>query len=98
MTVNLLYIRQLGGKTIFSCSRRQRPKTLILCVVLVLVAATLSRAQQPREPDPPGIANLDSVTVSGATLTLRAGQDTVTVQIVEPNILRVDYQPHGPTS
>jgi alpha-glucosidase (family GH31 glycosyl hydrolase) len=98
MTVNLLYIRQLGGKTIFSCSRRQRPKTLILCVVLVLVAATLSRAQQPREPDPPGIANLDSVTVSGATLTLRAGQDTVTVQIVEPNILRVDYQPHGQTS
>lgn len=65
---------------------------------LILAVATLTQSQQPSKPEPPGIGNLDSVTVSGDTVTLRAGQDTVIAQIVEPNILRVNYQPQGQAS
>lgn len=36
--------------------------------------------------------------MNGDTLTLHAGGDTIVVQVVEPNILRVHYQPQGQTS
>jgi alpha-glucosidase (family GH31 glycosyl hydrolase) len=97
MIINLP-ICHLVGKAIFSFSPRQRLPPPILCALLIFALATLTRAQQPSKPGPPGIGNLDSLAVSGDTLTLRAGQDTVTAQIVEPNILRVNYQPQGQTS
>jgi alpha-glucosidase len=44
------------------------------------------------------MGNLKSIAVKGDTLTLRVGSDTATVQVVEPNILRVHYHPDGQTS
>lgn len=46
----------------------------------------------------PGIGNLDQIAVHGDTLTLQAGRDSITVQVVAPNILRVHYHPNGETS
>jgi len=47
---------------------------------------------------PPGVGNLGQVVAHGDTVTLRAGRDSVTVHVVEPNILRVHYHPNGATS
>ncbi len=47
---------------------------------------------------PRGMGNLDAVSVSGDTLTLRSGHDSLTVQVVEPNVVRVHYHPNGVTS
>ncbi len=47
---------------------------------------------------PPGIGKLDQLVVEDARLTLRAGRDSLTVQAVEPNILRVHYHPNGAAS
>ena len=97
MTINPLSICQLAYHTSFSWARRCLTPS-ILCVILLLAVATLARAQQAPKPDPSGLGNLDGLTVNGDTLTLRAGQDTVIAQIVEPNILRVNYRPQGRTS
>jgi alpha-glucosidase (family GH31 glycosyl hydrolase) len=47
---------------------------------------------------PAGVGNVDNVSANGDTLTLHSGQDLITVQVVEPNILRVHYHPNGETS
>lgn len=73
-----------------------------LCVAAVLVAvfggAVPLGAQEAPAQLPPGIGKLDEVAVKGDTLTLAAGRDSLTVQVVEPNILRLHYHPNGETS
>src|SRR5215510_9448529 len=67
-------------------------------LALIAAAAVCAQAQHlPLEP-PPGMGDLESVVRTGDTLTLRAGQDTLIAQIVEPNILRVHYRPEGQTT
>ena len=70
----------------------------IVCALLVLLGAHAARAQQAEKDPPPGVGNLDRAEVNGDTLTLHAGADAIVVQVVEPNILRVHYQPQGQTS
>ena len=66
--------------------------------LLILSGRSAARAQQAEKDPPPGVGNLDRAEVNGDTLTLHAGADTIVVQVVEPNILRVHYQPQGQTS
>jgi alpha-glucosidase len=70
----------------------------VACALLILLCAHVARAQQAEKDPPPGPANLDRAEVDGDTLTLHAGADSIVVQVVEPNILRVHYQPQGQTS
>ncbi|MFZ3380523.1 MAG: TIM-barrel domain-containing protein [Candidatus Acidiferrales bacterium] len=77
---------------------RWREISRIVCALLILSGANIARAQQAPKDPPPGVGNLDRAEVSGDTLTLHAGEDTIVVQVVEPNVLRVHYQPHGQTS
>jgi alpha-glucosidase len=71
----------------------------MLGLVLVLFAAApLLSAQETAPPLPHGVGNLDHVGVNGDTLTLRSGRDSLTVQLVEANVLRVHYHPNGATS
>jgi alpha-glucosidase len=70
-----------------------------MAVVLQISAAVASSSAQGTPVQPaPGIGKLVRVAVNGDTLTLRAGPDSLTVQVVEPNILRVHYHPNGTTS
>ncbi|HEY6251827.1 MAG TPA: TIM-barrel domain-containing protein [Candidatus Angelobacter sp.] len=64
----------------------------------ILVFATALWAQQSPATGPAGIGNLDSVSVSGDTLTIRSGGDTVIAQMVDANMLRVNYRRQGKTS
>ncbi len=82
---------------LFSALRRRAIKPTLFAY-LILICPALARAQQPPKQSPPGIGNLESVVVNGDTLTLHVGEDTVMVQVVEPNILRVHYSPQGQTS
>jgi alpha-glucosidase (family GH31 glycosyl hydrolase) len=74
-----------------------RKAVLVLCAFVILSAAPLMHARTPPKQSP-GVGNLDNVAVQDDTLTLRAGPDTMIVQVVEPNILRVHYEPGGQTS
>lgn len=68
---------------------------------LAPLAAPLAGAQDaPRKASAAaaGLGNLDSVAVNGDTVTLHAGRDSLTVQVVEPNVVRVHYHPNGATS
>ncbi len=70
-----------------------------IAVVLQIVAgAAVLGAQGTPAQLPPGIGKLDRVVVNGDRLTLRAGRDSLIVQVAEPNILRVHYHPSGATS
>ncbi len=80
-----------------SVSPLRRHIARILCALILLCAHEV-RAQQAEKDPPPGIGNLDRAEVNGDTLTLHAGADTIVVQVVEPNILHVHYQPQGQTS
>lgn len=72
----------------------------ILLASAILLTASFARAQNAGQvpAEPAGMGNLDNVAVNGATLLLRAGRDTLTVQVVEPNVLHVHYHPNGDTS
>ena len=78
--------------------RRWRQISRVACALLILLFADVACAQQAEKDPPPGAGNLDRAEVNGDTLTLHAGGDTIVVQVVEPNILRVHYQPQGQTS
>ena len=70
-----------------------------IAVALQIFAATaLSSAQGTSAQLPPAIGKLDQVVVNGDTLILRAGRDSLTVQVVEPNILHVHFHPNGATT
>lgn len=75
-------------------------KTFVLTSVVVLGAAFAPGQNAPRQvpSETPGMGNLSNLSVNDDTLTLRAGQDSLTVQVVEPNIVRVHYHPNGQTS
>jgi alpha-glucosidase len=77
---------------------RREGRAWLLCILFILAIAPWARAQRAAEPLPPGLGTLDRAAVNGATLTLRVRRDTLTVQVVEPNILRVHFEPHGQTS
>src|SRR5215471_13415324 len=64
----------------------------------ILNFATALSAQQSPAKGPAGIGNLDNVSVDGNTITIRSGEDAVIAQVVEPNVLRVNYHPQGRTS
>lgn len=63
-----------------------------------LSLATALSAQQNPAKGPAGIGNLDNVSVDGNTITIRSGEDAVIAQVVEPNVLRVNYRRQGRTS
>ncbi len=76
----------------------RQKNTFVFCTVLIFAAAIWVQAPQAPKQSPPGAGSLESLVVSGDTLTLRVGRDTLIAQIVEPNILRVHYRPQGQTS
>lgn len=78
------------------CVLSGRRVTAIFCGALLL--ATGLGAQQTSAKGPAGLGNLDSVEVSGDTVTIHSGQDTVIAQVIAANALRVDYRPQGKTS
>jgi alpha-glucosidase (family GH31 glycosyl hydrolase) len=78
--------------------RCRRIISLVFCTLFILGRTASSRAQQVSKDPPSGIGNLESLEVRGDTLTLRVGDDTIVVQVVAPNMLRVHYQPQGQTS
>ncbi len=84
---------------VLSCSLRwRRIIFLVLCALLIPATPATLRGQQALKDPPAGIGNLKSAEVTGDTLTLRVGEDTIVVQVVAPNILRVHYQPQNQTS
>src|SRR5215471_16156827 len=66
--------------------------------LLALNLAIGLSAQQSPAKGPAGIGNLDSVSADGNTVTIRSGDSTVIAQVVEPDVLRVNYRPQGKTS
>jgi alpha-glucosidase (family GH31 glycosyl hydrolase) len=66
--------------------------------VVVLLFTTAISAQQTAAKPPVGVGNLDSVAVTGDTVTLHAGEDIIVAQVVDSDVLRVDYRPQGRTS
>src|SRR5580704_17754611 len=78
--------------------RWRRIILLVFCALVILAGPTASLAQQEPKDPPAGIGNLESAEVNGDTLTLRVGEDTIVVQVLATNILRVHYQPQGQTS
>src|SRR5215471_21283564 len=66
--------------------------------LLILNLAIALSAQQSPAKGPAGIGNLDSVSVDGNTITIRSGDSTVIAQVVEPDVLHVNYRPQGKTS
>jgi alpha-glucosidase (family GH31 glycosyl hydrolase) len=82
----------------FHAAHRQNIVSLVCCAIFIFSSATGAWAQQAPKDPPAGVGNLDTAGVDGDTLTLRTGADTFEVQVVEPNILRVHYQPRGQTS
>jgi alpha-glucosidase (family GH31 glycosyl hydrolase) len=91
-------VRNLLHRGAWSSARHRREISRILFALFILVSPTVGWAQQAPKDPPPGAANLDRAEVGGGTLTLYVGEDTIKVQLVEPNILRVHYQSHGQTS
>lgn len=80
------------------CPSSRLRATFVFCTVLIFAAAIGVPAQQAPKQSPPGVGSLESLAVSGDTLTLRVGRDTLVAQVVESNILRVHYRPQGQTS
>lgn len=72
-------------------------KFAAISLAVLLLASALS-AQQSLEKASAGLGKLDNVAVEGDTITIRSGEDTVVAQVVENNVLRVHYRPHGKTS
>lgn len=70
----------------------------ILRGALILTIVCFAHAQDMPKDSPPGIGNVRSAALKGDTLTLRVGDDTLTVQVVESDVLRVHYHPNGQTS
>lgn len=64
----------------------------------ILIITTALSAQQSPAKGPAGIGKVDEVTVSGSAITIRSGEDTIVAQVVEPNVLRVNYRPQGKSS
>ena len=82
-----------------SCSVRwRRIIFLVFCVLLIPAIPATLRGQQALKDPPAGVGNLKSAEVTGDTLTLRVGEDTIVVQVVASNMLRVHYQPENQTS
>ncbi len=92
------HLRVGSDGTRVRASRWRKIISLIFCALLILGGVNVARAQQAPKDPPSGVGNMDSAEVTGDTLTLRVGDDTIVVQVVEPNILRVHYQPQGQTS
>ncbi|MGH9735325.1 MAG: TIM-barrel domain-containing protein [Candidatus Acidiferrales bacterium] len=75
-------------------------KALFLISLIPLAAPFAAGQNTPRQTPAAaaGMGNLDNVSVNGDSLTLRAGRDSLTVQVVGPNVVRVHYHPNGATS
>lgn len=73
------------------------PRKLTGIFFALLSLATTLGAQQTPAKGPAGIGNLDNVSVEGSTITIRSGEDAVIAQVVESNVLRVNYRPQGRT-
>jgi alpha-glucosidase (family GH31 glycosyl hydrolase) len=71
---------------------------LAACALSIPAGSTALRGQQAPKDPPSGVGNLRSAEVSGDTLTLRVGEDTIVVQVVASNMVRVHYQPENQTS
>ena len=86
-------------RTSRSRSRFANPK-VFCCALFLFSVAPFVHAQAAQESlqSSPGIGNVDSATANGDTVTLHAGADALTVQVVEPNVLRVHYHPNGQTT
>jgi alpha-glucosidase (family GH31 glycosyl hydrolase) len=80
-----------GGHVRFA---RRAMHMLTTLAALAVVFGPVARAQKAEEHHS-GLGALDAVSVVGDTLTLRTGNDTVVVEPIEGNILRVDYKPMG---
>jgi alpha-glucosidase (family GH31 glycosyl hydrolase) len=80
------------------CLRWPGIMLLVLCALSIPAAPTTLRGQQALKDPPAGIGNLKSAEVAGDTLTLRVGEDTIAVQVVASNMVRVHYQPRNQTS
>lgn len=92
--------RQQILRTSRSHSRFANPR-VFCCALFLFSFAPLVHAQAAAQESlqpPPGIGSVDSATANGDTVTLHAGGDTLTVQVVEPNVLRVHYHPNGQTT
>ena len=85
-----------GCGRLFGAPRWRRIILLVFCALLIPAAPTALRGQQALKDPPSGVGNLESAEVNGDTLTLRVGEDTIVVQVVAPNMLRVHYQPERP--
>src|ERR1700734_3350737 len=82
-----------------SCSLRwRRIIFLVLCAFLISATPATLRGQQALKDPPAGVGNLRSAEVTGDTLTLRVGEDTIVVQIAAPNIRGVHYHRENQTS
>jgi alpha-glucosidase (family GH31 glycosyl hydrolase) len=76
-----------------------RKMAALLCALLaVAVAVPPLHAQGVREQSTASVGDLNGVAVNGDTITLRAGPDSLTVQVVQRNVLRVHYHPDGETT
>jgi alpha-glucosidase len=78
-------------------SLRTATRVLMMLVALATAFGPIARAQKAEEHHS-GLGNLDAATVADKILTLRVGQDTLIVEAIEDNILRVDYRPMGKVS
>jgi alpha-glucosidase (family GH31 glycosyl hydrolase) len=88
-----------SGCGVFSrCLGWRRTILLLLCALSIPAAPATLRGQQALKDPPAGVGNLKSAEVAGDTLTLRVGEDTIVVQVVASNIVRVHYQPQSQTS
>lgn len=74
------------------------PSGVLVFVLAFFFAEPLLSAQETIVQLPPGIGNLDHLAVNGDTLSVRSGRDSLTVQPVATNVLRVHYHPNGATS
>jgi len=82
----------------FRAPRSRKIVPLVFGAALVFSSVSAALAQQVPKDPPAGVGNLDRAGVNGDTLTLRTGEDTIEVQVVESNILRVHFQPKGQTT
>ncbi len=60
-----------------------------------LAASAVTCSQAAAEQAGGALGRMTGLTVRGDTVTLRAGRDTLIVQIVERNVVRVHYLPQG---
>ena len=82
----------------FRAPRSRKIIPLVFGAALIFSSVSAALAQQVPKDPPAGVGNLDSAGVNGDTLTLRTGEDTIEVQVVESNILRVHFRPKGQTT